>query len=122
MASERRRSPRVHLEKPSAASIRTYILGQVLNVSSGGLLLRVRKRLAIGAVYNMRLAFKDGDAEVLGTVRRCSLAGFETDDEADRVRVYEAALEFEGPLPKLVARFHPGEALQVRLEASKRQT
>ena len=121
MSDDRRKSPRVKLEKPAAASVRAYILGQVLNISSGGLFLRVRKRLAVGAVYNMRLAFADGEAEVLGTVRRCFLSGFETDDDADRVRVYDAALEFDGQLPELVARFHPGEALQVRLESGKNQ-
>lgn len=119
MSDDRRRSPRVRLEKPAAASVRAHILGQVLNISSSGIFLRVRKRLMIGAVYNMRLAFQDGAAEVLGTVRRCTLAGFETDEDADRVRVYDTALEFEGPLPQLVARFHTGDALQVRLEPEK---
>lgn len=116
MSDERRKSPRVKLEEPAAASVRAYILGQVFDISSGGILLRVRKRLAVGAVYNMRLAFKDGETEVLGTVRRCSFSGFETDEEADRVRVYDVALEFGGPLPELATRFRPGEAIQVRLE------
>jgi hypothetical protein len=121
MSDERRRSTRVHLEKPAAASVRTYILGQVLNVSSGGIFLRVRKRLLVGAVYTMRLSFPEGAVELLGTVRRSTLAGFETDEDADRVRVYDSALEFEGPLPELMARFRPGQALQVRLEQDKTQ-
>jgi PilZ domain len=116
MKDERRKSPRLKLDKPVAATVRAYISGQVLDVSSGGLLMRVRKKLAVGEAYAMRLAFPDGEVELRGTVRRCWLAGFETDEEADRVRAYYAGLEFERSVPELVGRFRPGDVLKVYLD------
>jgi hypothetical protein len=121
MKDERRKNPRLKLEKPVAASVRAYVSGQVLDVSSGGLLMRVRKKLPVGAAYALRLAFADGEVTACGSVRRCWLSGFETDEEGDRVRVYQAALEFDHPVPELVGRFRPGDVLQVTLERSDGQ-
>jgi hypothetical protein len=118
MKDERRKSPRVKLEKPVAASVRTYASGQVVEVSAGGLLMRVRKKLPAGTVYVMCLAFADGEVKACGTVRRCWLVGFETNEEADRVRVYHVALEFEKPIPEIVGRFRPGDALQIHMEST----
>ena len=117
MAEERRRSPRHKLEEPVAADVRTFLPGQVQEVSATGLLMRVRKPLAAGTVYAMRLVFPDAEVEVRGTVRRCSLVGFDTDEMGDRVRAYGAAIEFDAPAPELVGRFRPGDALQIHLEA-----
>ena len=64
----------------------------------------------------MRLAFPEGDVEVIGTIRRSWLAGFETDEDGDRVRVYHSALEFERSTPELVGRFRPGESLKVHMQ------
>jgi hypothetical protein len=116
MMEERRKTPRLKLEKPVAAKVRTFVSGQMLDVSAGGLLMRVRKPLAVGTVYAMRLVFPDAQVEVFGTVRRCWLAGFDTDEEGDRVRAYNAGLEFDTATPELVGRFRPGDALQIHLE------
>jgi len=121
MKNERRKSPRLKLEKPIAASVRAYVSGQVLDVSSGGLLMRIRKKLPVATAYLIRLAFADGEVEVRGAVRRCWLAGFETDEEGDRVRAYKAALEFDHPVPELAGRFRPGDALKVSVERSDDQ-
>ena len=117
MNDERRRSPRLKLEEPVAAKVRTYVSGLVLDVSESGLLMRVGKPLAPGTAYAMRLAFPDGEAEVLGTVKRCSLAGFDNDEDGDRVRTYHAAIEFEKRAPDLIGRFRPGDALQIHMES-----
>ena len=119
MKNERRKNPRLKLEKPVAASVRAYVSGQVLDVSSGGLLMRVRKKLPVATAYLVRLAFADGEVAIRGVVRRCWLAGFETDEEGDRVRVYQAALEFDHPVPELVGRFRPGDVLQVYLDSAQ---
>lgn len=116
MAEERRRSPRQRLGEPVTARVRTFVGGEIQEVSATGLLMRVRKPLAVGTVYAMRLVFPDAEVEVCGTVRRCSLVGFDTDEEGDRVRAYGAAIEFDAPAPELVGRFRPGDALQVHME------
>lgn len=116
MAEDRRRSPRRKLDEPVTAKVRTFVGGQIQEVSSTGLLMRVRKPLAVGTVYAMRLVFPDAEVEIFGTVRRCSLVGFDTDEEGDRVRAYGAAIEFDFPTPELAGRFRPGDALQICLE------
>lgn len=116
MRNERRRSPRTKLEKPAAASVRAFISGQVLDVSAGGLRLRLPKKLPAGIFCVLRLALGDGEVEVRGSVRRCWLEGFENDEDGDRVRVYQAAIEFDRPVPKLAGRFSPGDSLVVSLE------
>ncbi len=116
MEEERRKFERLRLDRPVDASLHALIGGKILDVSADGLLVRVQKRLDVGETYAVRLVFADDEVDVTGTVRRCRLAGFETDGEADRVRAYLAALEFERPVPGLTSRFRPGEALDVRME------
>jgi hypothetical protein len=120
MADDRRKSPRFKLEEPMAAKVRTYVSGQVLDVSISGLRMRVRKPLGPGTGYVMRLAFPERDFEVTGIVKRCSLSGFDTDENGDRVRTYDVAMEFDRPAPDLMGRFRPGDALPIRVDANDR--
>ena len=116
MKDERRKSPRLKLEKPAAAKRRTFVSAEVLDVSADGLLMRVRKPLSAGTSYALRFKGADCEIEVHGTVRRCWLVGFETDENADRVRVYCAALEFGQPVPKLAQSCGAGNEIQVQME------
>ena len=61
MKDERRKSPRLKLEKPVAASVKANVSGEVLEVSPGGLLMRVRKKLPAATAYLIGLAFTDGE-------------------------------------------------------------
>jgi len=116
---DRRKSERVKLKKPVSARLATYASGRVVDVSPQGISVKVRKRLKVGSVYRLAIAFPEMKLEMLGTVKRCPLAGFETDEDADRVRVYHAALEFEKELSELAGRFKPGDALEVSMEECK---
>jgi hypothetical protein len=116
MTDERRKSKRIKLAKPAEARLRTFISAQVLDISADGLLMRVRKPLSAGASYGLRFTSPLGEIEVRGTVRRCWLVGFETDENADRVRVYSAALEFGQPVPKLAQAFGAGLPVTVQME------
>lgn len=116
MKDERRRSKRLKLEKPAPAKLRTFVSAEVLDVSTDGLLMRVRKPLSAGAPYTLRFTSPLGEIEVSGTVRRCWLVGFETDENADRIRVYSAALEFGQPVPKLAQAFGAGIHVTVQME------
>ena len=116
MKDEHRRNPRLKPGEPVPAKVPIYVTGEILDLSESGLLMRVRRHLAPGSFHTMRLVFADGEVEVSGRVRRCELAGFDTDEEGDRVRSYKAALEFARPAPELVGRLRPGEGPQVRLE------
>ncbi len=57
MEEERRKFDRLKPDKPVAAKVRAFVPGKVVDVSAEGLLIRVQKRLAVGAVYAMQLAF-----------------------------------------------------------------
>jgi hypothetical protein len=116
MEEERRKFDRLKPDKPVAAKVRAFVPGKVVDVSAEGLLIRVQKRLAVGAVYAMQLAFPGREIAVRGTVNRCELVGFDTNDEADRVRAYHAALVFEHLVPELTGRLRPGDVLDVRME------
>lgn len=116
MDEERRKNERVKLGKPVSARLKTYASGSVIDVSPEGMSIKVRKRLEIGSLFRLEIAFPDLKLETFGTVKRCPLAGFETDEEADRVRVYHAAFQFERPLAELAGRFNPGDALEVSME------
>ncbi len=114
---ERRKSQRLRLIAPLAAKVRTFASAQVVDVSEGGILLRIRKPLPAGAVYEMRLQLPSGEVSVRGMVRRCWLVGFETDEEGDRVRSHHAAMEFTAPAPELLGRIPTEFTLQISVEA-----
>jgi hypothetical protein len=114
---ERRRSQRLQLIAPLTAKVRSFTSAQVVDVSEGGLLLRIQKPLPHGALYEMRLELPAGETIVHGVVRRCWLVGFETDEEGDRVRSHLAALEFTPPAPELLGRIPPEFTLQISVES-----
>lgn len=116
MSGERRKTPRLTLEKPAAAKVHTCVSGRVLEIGSKGLSMTVRKPMDVGSAHALRLSFPEGGVEVSGVVRRCSLTGFETDENADRVRVYKAAIEFQNAPPELLERLRGGVPLQVEVD------
>lgn len=115
MSEERRRSPRRKPETPVPAQIRTYLACQVVDLSAQGILLRVRKPLHRDTPFFVKLTLARGEAEVRAIVRHCRLVGFDTDEEGDRVRAYEAGLEFDGPVPEPILLHRPGDALSATL-------
>jgi len=116
MTQERRRSPRRKPEGVVPVQIRTYLPCQVVDLSAEGILIRVRKPLPAGTSFGLKLSLASGEVEVASTSRHCRLAGFETDEEKDRVRVYEVGLEFQCPVPDLLRAHRPGDAVSASLQ------
>jgi len=122
MNQERRRSPRRKPDVPVPAQIRSYLPCQVLDLSTEGVLLRVRKPLRSGAPFWLRLTLAAGEVELAARARHCRLVGFDTDEEADRVRAYEVGLEFERPVPELLRSHRPGDAVSASLQEGGTRT
>lgn len=115
MSEEKRRSPRKKPDEPVPAQIRTFVPCQVVDLSEGGILLRVRKPLRRGATFFLKLQLSGVEVELAAIARHCRLVGFDTDEEGDRVRAYEVGLEFQNPIPEPVLAHHQGDPLSVTL-------
>lgn len=116
MRDERRRNPRRKPDEPVPAQLRTYAPCQVVDLSEGGILLRVPKPLRRGAAVSLKLELSGVEVEVTAVARHSRLVGFDTDEEGDRVRAYEVGLEFQGPPPEPVLAHRPGDALSAAMQ------
>jgi hypothetical protein len=99
---------------------------RLANVSVGGALIHVTKRLHIGQEYVLTLGGGDSAITLKATVTRERLAGFEKNEKEESVPRYEVGLQFENVLTGEGARLidfiqnSPGvRKLNVRLRGTR---
>ena len=67
---------------------------EIIDISFGGVAIKVDRRLNIGKEYVFKLGDKGNRIDVKGIVVRCKLSGFEEKYNRDRVSIYTAGMRF----------------------------
>lgn len=78
----------IHGKVPLANSV------QVLNISVGGVLIKIDRRLDIGSKYLLKLESREKILSIQGTVKRCSLSESHKDSKGNIVPYYTAGMEY----------------------------
>jgi c-di-GMP-binding flagellar brake protein YcgR len=78
----------IHGKIPLANSV------EILNISVGGVLIKLDRRLGIGSNYLLKLQSREKVLSIKGIVTRCSLSESQKDPKGDVVPYYTAGMEF----------------------------
>ncbi len=78
---------------------------EIIDLSFGGIALKVDKRLNIGREYLFKLGEKGNSIDVTGMVVRCKLYGIEERYNGDRISIYTAGVQFHDNSSVRVADF-----------------
>ncbi len=78
---------------------------EIIDLSFGGIALKVDKRLNIGREYLFKLGEKGNSIDVSGMVVRCKLYGIEERYNGDRISIYTAGVQFQDSSSVKVADF-----------------
>ena len=78
----------IHGKIPLANSV------QILNISVGGVLIKIDRRLGMGSNYLLKLESHEKSLTIQGTVKRCSLSESQKDSKGNVVPYYTAGMEF----------------------------
>jgi hypothetical protein len=78
---------------------------EIIDISFGGVALKVNRRLYIGKECLFKLEDKRNSIDVKGIVVRCKLSGFEERCNRDRVSIYTAGMRFQEGSADTVADF-----------------
>lgn len=77
---------------------------EIVDVSTGGVALKIDRKLAVGREYTIKLGDKGQTLEVRGTVVRSTLVGMEAGADGESVLIYTAGMQFkEGSEEKVTA-------------------
>jgi len=68
---------------------------EIIDLSFGGIALKVDKRLNIGKEYLFKLGEKGNSIDVSGMVVRCKLYGIEERYNGERISIYTAGMQFQ---------------------------
>ena len=102
--TERRAVPRLELQKPLPARVKTFLPARIVDISSRGAQLELATSLRPKVPCDLRIQIEGGDIVVHGTVRRCRAWGFGLDEKDQRVLLYRAGIEFEQPVPEALTK------------------
>ncbi len=78
---------------------------EIIDMSFGGVALKVDKRLNIGREYLFKLGEKGNSIDVSGTVVRCKLSAIEERYNGERISIYTAGMKFQDSASDRVADF-----------------
>ncbi len=78
---------------------------EIIDLSFGGVALRVDRRLNIGREYKFKLGDDGNSIDVNGTVVRCKLNTIEERYNGDRISIYTAGMRFPEDSSDRVADF-----------------
>jgi PilZ domain-containing protein len=78
---------------------------EIIDISFGGVALKVDRRLSIGKECVLKLGDKGNGIDVKGIVVRCKLSGFEERYNGDRISIYMAGMRFQEGSSNTVADF-----------------
>lgn len=78
---------------------------EIIDISFGGVALKVYRRLNIGKECSFKLEDKRNSIAVKGIVVRCKLSGFEEKYNRERVSIYTAGMRFQDGSADTVADF-----------------
>jgi Tfp pilus assembly protein PilZ len=78
----------IHGKMPLANSV------QILNISVGGVLIKIDRRLDIGSKYLLKLESYEKILAIQMTVKRCSLSESQKDSKGNVVPYYTAGMEY----------------------------
>lgn len=102
--TERRAVPRVELQKPLQARVKTFLPARIVDISSRGAQLELATSLRPEVPCDLRIQLETGDIVVHGIVRRCRAWGFGLDEKDQRVLLYRAGIEFEEAAPEALTK------------------
>ncbi len=78
---------------------------EIIDMSFGGVALKVDRRLNIGKEYLFKLGEKGNSIDVNGTVVRCKLSSIEERYNGDRISIYTAGMRFQDGTSDQIADF-----------------
>jgi len=78
---------------------------EIIDISFGGVALKVDRRLNIGKECLFKLEDKRNSIDVKGIVVRCKLSGLEERYNRDKVSIYTAGMRFQEGSADMVADF-----------------
>jgi hypothetical protein len=78
---------------------------EILDMSFGGVALKVDKRLNIGKEYLFKLGDKENSIDVQSIVVRCKLSGIEERFNGEKISIYTAGMRFKDGAVEKVADF-----------------
>jgi hypothetical protein len=102
--TERRAVPRLELQKPLPARVKTFLPARIVDISSRGAQLELATSLRPKVPCDLRIQIEGGDIVVHGMVRRCRAWGFGLDEKDQRVLLYRAGIEFDQPVPEALSK------------------
>jgi hypothetical protein len=102
--TERRAVPRVELQKPLQARVKTFLPARIVDISSKGAQLELATSLRPEVPCDLRIQLESGDIVVHAIVRRCRAWGFGLDEKDQRVLLYRAGIEFEEAAPEALTK------------------
>jgi hypothetical protein len=114
MPGERRAVPRVELQDPAKAKVKSALPARILDISSQGAQLEVITLLRPGVTCDLRIQANDGELSLRAVVRRCKAWGFALDEREERILLYRAGVEFDDPSPEDMARISSSFLFLVR--------
>lgn len=96
IAGEQRVNPRLRTRHTTLRN--GLLVGQVLNLSLGGLAIETTTALRIGSSYAFRVEFDDHRVRIRATVRWCRLIRTIAKGNGEVAAIYRAGLQLERPL------------------------
>jgi hypothetical protein len=102
--TERRAVPRLELQKPMPARVKTFLPARIVDISSRGAQIELATSLRPQVPCDLRIQREGGDIVVHGMVRRCRAWGFGLDEKDQRVLLYRAGIEFDQPAPEALTK------------------
>jgi len=78
---------------------------EIVDMSFGGVALKVNRRLNIGREYLFKLEDKEKSIDVQSIVVRCKLSGFEEKFNGEKISIYTAGMRFKDGAAEEVADF-----------------
>ncbi len=78
---------------------------EIIDISFGGVALKVDRRLSIGKECVLKLRDKGNGIDAKGIIVRCKLSGFEERYNGDRTSIYMAGMRFLEGSSNMVADF-----------------
>jgi hypothetical protein len=100
--TERRAVPRLELQKPLPARVKTFLPARIIDISSRGAQLELATSLRPEVPCDLRIQLESGDIVVHAIVRRCRAWGFGLNEKDQRVLLYRAGIEFDEPAPEAI--------------------
>lgn len=97
--------------------MRTYSPARILDISRDGLLLQLEHPLSPGDHHELRIQLEEEELVVSASVRRCWLQGMGKDANGERIKFYQAGIEFAQPQPALLEHLPEDSILHVDVEA-----